>query len=664
MGHGSEQEAQSGGVSTARGEGKPLPAGITWRSVVLGTVLIPPNAYWVMMAEAIYHRGHPSVMALPWAVVFNILVLVIVNQFLKRYLPRRAFTQPELITVYVMVWIAVMLAGHDSLQLCVPALAFTTYYANPVNNWDAVFNSRLPKWATVQNKEAVASFFTGYDSFYRWEYVSAWLGPVLWWTAFIIALGVVTICVNILLRKQWAENERLSFPIVQLPLAITKDGGSGAFWRNRLLWIGIAAGGGLDLINGLHMLYPSVPYIPVRLTDHILLTKDSGLYPWNGLGWIGVPLYPFITAVGYLLPLDMSFSIWFFYIFRKLQNVLLTVYPVAANPSPYLAIQSFGAWTVYFAGALWTARPHLRRVWLRITNRPGGEDDSQEPVSYRVALLGVLAGMAFLLWFTTRMGMSGFVALAIFGFYFVVTIAITRMRAELGPPAHEMAGMDSVMILSVAAGSRLLGPANLALMPLFYWFAGRGYRTNIGPGQLEGFKMAHESRSSPRRLGWAMLIAFAVGALAAFWASLALQYSQPAQSPQVWSQVQEGWHQWRNAENRMLNPTGPDRVGVLFLLGSMVFAALLFVMRGAFTWWPFHPAGYALSMANGVDYFWTCMVIASAVKLVVLRYGGLRLYRRFLPLAFGVIIGEYLIGAMWSALSVGIGQFIYDFSPG
>ncbi len=120
--------------------------------------------------------------------------------------------------------------------------------------------------------------------------------------------------------------------------------------------------------------------------------------------------------------------------------------------------------------------------------------------------------------------MSSIVIVCVFAIYFLITMAITRMRAELGPPAHEMAqGMDASSIMTMVFGSRFLGAGNLALLPLFYWFVGRGYRTNIGPGQLEGFKMANESKASPLRLGWAMLIAFALGALATYWASLALQ---------------------------------------------------------------------------------------------------------------------------------------------
>jgi hypothetical protein len=635
--------------------------GISWRSIILGAFLIPPNAYWVMMVEGIYHRGHPSVMALPWNVVSTVLALVIINQLLKRYVPRFSFTQPELITVYVMVWVVTMLAGHDSLQLGIPALAFTSYFGDDSNRWNDLFTARLPEWLTVKDKTAIKSFFTGYDSFYKPEYVQAWLGPILWWTSFICAMAVVTICANIILRKQWAENERLSFPVVQLPMAITRDGGSGEFWKNKFLWIGIAIGATIDLLNGLHMLYPSVPYIQVR-HDAVNLADNLRSHPWNGIGWLPLPLYPFIIAMGYMLPLDMSFSIWFFYLFRKTQNVFFTAYPVVTNPTPYFAMQSFGAWVVYFAFALWMAKGHLKAVWLRITDQPGGADDSEEPVSYRVALLGILLGLAYLVWFTRSMGMSPAAVVGVWGIYFLITMAIVRMRAELGPPAHEMAqGMDAGAIMTMIVGSRALGPTNIALLPLFYWFVGRGYRTNIGPGQLEGFKMAYEAKASPLRLGWAMLIAFLIGSLATYWASLALQYSQP---PQPGSEIGHGWGQWLEAADRMNNPSGPDVAGILFFVGAALFTAFLFFMRSIAAWWPFHPAGYALSMAFGVEYFWSCLLIASILKWVTLRFGGLRGYRRFLPIAFGIIIGEFMIGAMWSVISIRIGQFIYDFSPG
>ena len=42
---------------------------------------------------------------------------------------------------------------------------------------------------------------------------------------------LVMIGLNILISQQWIRNERLSYPIIQLPLAITEDGGQLTFSR-------------------------------------------------------------------------------------------------------------------------------------------------------------------------------------------------------------------------------------------------------------------------------------------------------------------------------------------------------------------------------------------------------------------------------------------------
>ena len=45
--------------------------------------------------------------------------------------------------------------------------------------------------------------------------------PVLIWTGFIATLLFVMQCINVILRKQWTDRERLSYPIIQLPLEMT-----------------------------------------------------------------------------------------------------------------------------------------------------------------------------------------------------------------------------------------------------------------------------------------------------------------------------------------------------------------------------------------------------------------------------------------------------------
>ena len=72
--------------------------------------------------------------------------------------------------------------------------------------------------------------------------VFAWLPVVTAWTMFVTTLLFIMLCINSILRKQWTDNERLSYPIVQLPLQITSEQAfqpSGLF-RNRLFWLGFA----------------------------------------------------------------------------------------------------------------------------------------------------------------------------------------------------------------------------------------------------------------------------------------------------------------------------------------------------------------------------------------------------------------------------------------
>src|SRR5689334_16266342 len=77
---------------------------VTFRILLLSTLLIFVNCYWVIEVEGIWHTNHATAMSLFWNTTFFLLLLVLLNIFvLKRFWPRRAFSQGELITSYVMM---------------------------------------------------------------------------------------------------------------------------------------------------------------------------------------------------------------------------------------------------------------------------------------------------------------------------------------------------------------------------------------------------------------------------------------------------------------------------------------------------------------------------------------------------------------------------------
>jgi uncharacterized membrane protein len=595
-----------------------------------------------------------------WGVVFVIFVIILINLLIKRLLPSIALTQGEIITIYIMLCMACGLAGHDTLQLTIPAIPHAFWFATPENEWADIIIPHVPRWLVVSDKNIMRGFYEGETTFYSWEIIKAWLSPTLWWTAFIMALGMIMICMNVIVRKQWTEHEKLSYPIIQLPLAITEGGGTSKFFRNKILWTGFGIASALDIINGLNVFYPMIPRIPVRHNYY-----DLGRYftekPWNAMGSIPFPLYPFVIGLGYILPLDLSFSLWFFYIFRKLQEVFTSAVGIRLPRFPYLSEQSAGAWFGIFFISIWVTRKHLKEVFKKVFGIKTSLDDFEEPMSYRLTIILIVVSFVFLIWFCIKAGMTFWIIVAFFAIFYAFSLAITRARAELGPPAHEMAGMmNSQQILVNVIGSRRVGAGNLTVSMYFWFFSGRGYREHIMPHQLEGFKMAERAKMSNKKLVLAMILAIIFGSLASFWALVSELYRLGGETgPSVGHIGQFGWLQ-----NELNYPKGTDFPAIIAMLIGLIFTFFLMFMRMRLLWWPFHPVGYALSTNFGVEYFWSCLVISTIVKYAVLKFGGANGYRKGLSFFFGIILGEYCVGAFWSVISVILQTYTYDFAPG
>jgi hypothetical protein len=57
------------------------------------------------------------------------------------------------------------------------------------------------------------------------------------------------------------------------------------------------------------------------------------------------------------------------------------------------------------------------------------------------------------------------------------------------------------------------------------------------------------------------------------------------------------------------------------------------------------------------------MLIAWFLKLMLLRYGGLRTYRAAVPLFLGLIIGECVMGSLWTIIGIALHTQTYAFWP-
>ena len=93
---------------------------VGWRSIAIGLILIPINCYWITYIELVQYSAQPTIVSLIFTVVFNVLVLIGLNQIFKRFLPRFALSQGELLVIYVMLSVASATAGHSMMEILVP----------------------------------------------------------------------------------------------------------------------------------------------------------------------------------------------------------------------------------------------------------------------------------------------------------------------------------------------------------------------------------------------------------------------------------------------------------------------------------------------------------------------------------------------------------------
>jgi hypothetical protein len=637
----------------------PKPSEIRFRALLIGLLLIPADNYWVITMEKVNMGPYPTVIAVFANTVFILTILIAFNSAIRRLRPQCALTTAEMLVIYSMITIAAALAGHDMMPTVIAFMSYP-YRALATNPaWNDTFLPHLPRWLHVSDPLVIKPLYEGESSLYIDGHWKAWVLPGAAWVCFFTILVWTMMCINALIRKQWLEHERLTFPIVQLPIAMTEP--KGEIWRNRLFWIGFGICFGIELINGLSVYWPAIPQFNLTERDHNLMQAVT-MKPWSAIGWLPYTFYPFVIGIGYLLPTDLCFSVWFFYLTWKVQKVVACILGMEVGfDDPYIRYQEAGGAIALVLMLIWASRGYLQNVWRQIVENNRLTDDSREPLSYRTAAVGAVVGLALLVGFMKAIGMSPMLAIAAFVVYFVLAVVITRIRAELGPPVHDMPFTPDYLITSAIGVGRL---SNGDILGLGYFHAFHGaYRAHPMPIGLEALKMAAVTRSSPKKIFWALILAALVGAGSTVWAYLHLAYKYGLD--RKWNYgAAWGWtitklmHNWWMRGSDIISPNWPANIA---MLAGFIFCLFLSLMRMKVISFPLHPIGFVISGSYQAHLVWLPLLIAWLIKVNILRYGGLRVYRSALPFFFGMIVGELTMGCLWGVIGMTFGIPYYNF---
>ena len=634
-----------------RNNADPPDTKITFRSLAVG-VLIAALLGIGAPYENLIISGSPLHLdySTPAAVVLFFLFFVLVNPLLGFLRRKWLFSKIELVTIYIMGAVACTIPTIGLVCILIPHISAGSYYATPENEWASKTLPYVPSWLRVSDEEAIKFFYEGLPSggTVPWE---AWLQPMAAWTVLVVAFFVAMTALMVIVRKQWLEHERLSFPLVQVPIAMIGEDGEqegliSEFFKNPVVWIGILVPVLLYSQRALHNYFPIIPEgMPI----------SESYYFWNNKFRLRLSLSYAVVGFGYLLSVKLGFSLWFLGLLTMFEHAALHHFGLSGTDrvagsslgSSNLLYQGFGALLMLAASSIWVGRRHLLEVARSLWASSSSLDDEREILSFRQgAWLLLVSAVTITVWCGLS-GMSWWLAPIFLFVVFILMLGITRIVAEGGLAVSKPTMMPNDVMVG-AFGSSVLGPSNIGALGMTYPWAGQ-MRTTMMAAVIHGLKLAETYAMSHRhRLFFGIMLAGLVAFASAVATVLLTGYQYGALNLSVWFfGVGSATAPYSFIDYHISNPLpASDSFYSLTAIGGLV-QLLLALANARFLWWPIHPIAFPVSAYWTTHHLMPSIFLAWIVKSVVLHYGGVVLYRKIKPFFLGLILGHYVAGGLW-----------------
>jgi hypothetical protein len=362
---------------------------------------------------------------------------------------------------------------------------------------------------------------------------------------------------------------------------------------------------------------------------------------------------PIVVGICYLMPLDLTFSLWFFNLMFKAQLITATHFAWTTNiytGFPYIDNQALGGFIALVASFLWLGRNYFRQVARKVLGLPSNLDDSNEALSYRGAVIGLVVALGFLIYFFSRGGMTAPLTLAWAAQFLLLSLAVTRIRAQLAPPVFELWWIGPNHFLPMLIGTKSMSRQAQGMMWLTYPVT-REFNYHPQPWTLEAFKLTEGGRMDRRKLAWLMVAMTPVAVLSVFWATLHVAYRSGVASNVDTGAGDHALDVPDLLANALNNPIGPDYSGLAAVGIGLVATIALMALKMQIVGFPLHPVALPIACAWVTDGYLPAIFITWLVKAVIMRYGGLRLHQQAMKFFLGVIIGSSITAFMRSLVA-------------
>ena len=243
-------------------------------------------------------------------------------------------------------------------------------------------------------------------------------------------------------------------------------------------------------------------------------------------------------------------------------------------------------------------------------------------------------------------------------------LGLSRVVAEVGLPYANISDTALNWTPLYLVGARSVQASSLLSLGYLYalFATTRGF---LGPPMAQTLKLASGLTYRRSRLLLAIGLAIGVGFSVSVLHTIYLGNLHGGYNLGAWSIINGSQRAYERAATWIHNPKPPDYERLAFTASGIVLTVALTFLKYRVVWWPLPAVGLALQgmyMARRIVF---PVFLSWSIKTIVLKIGGVSLYRRGQPFFIGLMVGYAIAVFLSTTLDHfyfwGQGHSVHDF---
>ena len=657
---------------------------MTLRAVLLGflgAAIVNGFTYFNdhVMRQSLFVSSHMPVSIYGGLILFVLLINPLIFRFIKRY----AFSAKELMVIIAITLASAGIPGSSLMRNFTNSINLPYHYnktktGRKEENVLEMAPKKMMTGVGDNEGEVVSGFFQGMSvgnknipiSKVPW---SAWKRPMKFWIPLLLSLWIALVGLSLIIHRQWTQHELLPYPIAAFANSLLpkEDKSKNSIFSNKLFWLGAGIVFCIHMNNYLYVWFPRHAVQIPLIFDFTPFVKLSKIFERGGGWFLQIKFYFIAIGIAYFLTTDVSLSLGIGPIIWVFVNGILLTYGISMGAALEghhwiinVKLQTFLQWGSYlgvflsiiYIGRLYYSSVFLKAFFLR----------SKETVE-KYAVWGARAFIVFFILFViqlTFIGLDWQLSFLYAAITVIIYLVMSRILAETGL-YFILPYLYTCVLIWGMFGIQSLGPKVIVIMSILTMAVLVDPRETLMPFIVNSLRLLDLQKIKIGKTTIYFIIAIFLGVAIAVPMTLYLQYNYGTDKA-------DGWTHWgprmpfQNAlyAKQRLKAQGllertekisgwerfksisPNKSCMIAMAIGFILVIVFNSLRLRFPRFPLHPVMFLIWWSWANRMYFSSFLIGWLIKVIVMKYGGIKLFQKVKPFMVGIIAGEVTAAMM------------------